>query len=114
MLDQSTDHVDLEVELERPAILLVTDSYSDGWRARPLAGSSRGRYELVPANGTLRAIALDAGRHRLRIEYAPWASRAGHVVSTLSGVAWLGAAGFALACLRPVRSAEPRAEETPT
>jgi hypothetical protein len=34
-------------------------------------------------------VALDAGRHRLRLEYAPAAFRAGAAVSALAWAAWL-------------------------
>jgi len=95
VLDQSTDHVDLEVTLASPAILLVTDAYSDGWCARALPGSSQTSYELMPANVALRAVPLAAGAHRLRIEYAPPASAVGHWVSGVSGAGWLALAGLA-------------------
>jgi hypothetical protein len=94
LLSESTDHLDLEVEIPTPAILLVTDSYSSGWRARPLAGSIQQEYQVLPANLVLRAIPLDAGRHRLRLEYSPWAFRAGRWASAVSGLV-LGASALA-------------------
>jgi len=93
LLGESSGHLDIEVELDRPQILLVTDAYSRGWRARPLEGSDQTAFEVLPGNYVLRAIPLEAGRHRLRLEYAPWAHRAGTWVSGVSG------AGFAMACV---------------
>jgi uncharacterized membrane protein YfhO len=84
VVDRSTDHLDLELDVEAPALLLMTDSYSNGWRARPLEGSVQSHYEVLPANYVLRAIPLRAGRHHLRVEYSPWAWRAGVVVSSVS------------------------------
>jgi hypothetical protein len=91
VLDQSTDHVDVEIDLPRAGILLMTDSYSRGWRAIPLGESTQDAYTLQPANQVLRALPLAAGHHRVRIEYAPLAYRAGLWTSLLS------VAGYGLA-----------------
>ena len=85
LLDQSTDHIDLEVNLEDAAILVITDAYSRGWRALPLPDSSQSGYQLLPANYVLRAIPLAAGSHRLRVEYSPLAFRAGVWSSLIAG-----------------------------
>ncbi|HEX6690451.1 MAG TPA: hypothetical protein VF110_04815, partial [Burkholderiales bacterium] len=84
----STDWLEIEAEVASPAVLLVTDAWSPAWRARPLDGGA-GAYEVLPANYALMAVALDAGRHRLRLEYAPAAFRAGAAVSALAWAAWL-------------------------
>jgi hypothetical protein len=93
-LEESTDHVTLEIELDGAAILLITDAYSEGWRVRALAPGPQPRYEIQPANHSLRAIALAAGRHRLRVEYAPLGFRAGRVASLASGALFLAATGW--------------------
>ena len=84
VLSESTDHIDLEFDIERPTVLLMTDSYSNGWRAVALEGSSQREYDLLPANATLRAVPVEAGHHVVRIEFAPFASTAGHAVSLAS------------------------------
>jgi uncharacterized membrane protein YfhO len=61
--------------------LLITDSYSRGWRALALPGSTQARYEVMPANYCLRAIPLAAGHHLLRLEYSPLGFRVGKVIS---------------------------------
>jgi hypothetical protein len=70
----------------------VTDAWAPGWHALPLEGSSQDRYELVPANYTLRAVALGRGKHRLRLEYTRSALYVGAVVSMLAWAAWIAAA----------------------
>ena len=95
LLDESTDHMTLEVDAPDAAILLITDSYASGWRARALPGSVQSDYWLQPANYTLRAVPLAAGRHRLVVEYAPTAFRAGKWVSSLSALVFLGAVAHA-------------------
>ena len=87
LVSETTDSLDFEADLDGPAILLITDAFAEGWRARPLAGSDQASYQLLPANSVLRAIPLGAGHHRFRVEYAPPAFRAG---ATVSAAAWLG------------------------
>lgn len=81
LVDSSTDYLTIEADLPAPAILLVTDAYSRGWRARALVGSAQREYEVIPANYVLRAVPLTAGRHRLRLEYAPPLLKAGKWIS---------------------------------
>jgi hypothetical protein len=92
---EGTDFLEIEAELQAPSILLVTDAWTRGWRAAPLEGSSQDSYELLPANYALRGLALAAGKHRLRVEYAPTALYAGALVSALAWIAWI-VAGFVL------------------
>jgi hypothetical protein len=86
---EGTDFMDIEADLQDPAILLVTDAWADGWRAVPLGGSSQSSYRLVPGDYALRAVALGRGHHHLRIEYAPRLFYVGVVVSALAWPAWL-------------------------
>jgi hypothetical protein len=89
---QGTDWLEIEADVASPSILLVTDAWSPAWRARPLEGSGASAYEVMPADYALRAVPLAAGRHRLRLEYAPSGFRIGLAVSALAWLAWAGAA----------------------
>jgi hypothetical protein len=91
LIDSSANQLTVEADLPHPAILLITDAYSDGWRARPLDGSAQHTYDVLPANYVLRAIPLSQGHHRIRIEYSPIGFRVGTWISIIS------LAGFALA-----------------
>ncbi len=84
LMDFSTDHLTIEAELPAPAVLLIPDVYAKGWRAMPLPGSSQKVYQVQPADWCLRAIALGAGHHRLRVEYLPLGFRAGRWITLLS------------------------------
>ena len=86
---EGTDFIEIDADLTSPSILLVTDAWAPGWRAVALNGSGRNGYELLPANYALRAVALDRGKHRLRVEYAPPAFRIGATMSVLACIAWL-------------------------
>jgi len=46
----------------------------------------------MPANYALRAVALGAGRHRLRLEYAPRGFHLWALSSAIAWAAWVGAA----------------------
>jgi hypothetical protein len=89
--DSSTDSLVIEADLVQPAILLVTDNYDKAWRARGLPGSSQSRYEVMPADYTLRAIPLSAGHHAILMEYAPEGFRIGRWISIVSAAAYLAA-----------------------
>jgi len=89
---EGTDFMEVDAEVASPSILLVTDAWARGWRAAPLEGSSQKSYQLMPANYALRAVALDRGKHRLRLEYAPLAFHLGAIVSVMAWAAWVAAA----------------------
>lgn len=79
---------ELSVEVARPAILLVTDSYSSGWRAAALPGSTQTSYRVLPADHALIGIPLSPGRHRLRLSYRPPGFMIGAWLSTLASAGW--------------------------
>ncbi len=82
--DSSTDHTTLEIQTDRAALLVVTDSYSKDWRAVSLPGSVQINYQILPANHAMRAIPLAAGRHLLRLEFIPWGFHTGISLSLIS------------------------------
>jgi hypothetical protein len=69
----------INAAVDRPAILLITDAYSAGWRARD------GGYDVLPANHALRAIPLNVGIHTIVLEYA---SRPLTIGLWVSAIAW--------------------------
>lgn len=103
---RSSDHYDIEADLAEPGILMLTDTFSTGWRATALKGSVQSNYTLLPGNHIIRAIPLQAGRHHLRVEYAPAAYYYGWLVSGSSGLVYVLAAGFALYSFASRRSRE--------
>lgn len=108
VLREDTDEVDLQAQLDAPALLLVTDAWAPSWSAAPLPGSAQQHYQVLPADHALRAIPLSAGRHRLRMAYTPRTYPIGLVTSL---VAWLafGAVLIWLWRRRANMSAQPAA-----
>jgi hypothetical protein len=94
VVEESTDHMIVEAEVSAPALLLITDAYHPFWTAESLPGSAQAKYEILPANWALRAVPLQAGRHRIRLEYRVPGLGAAMTVSLLAAVALivLGAA----------------------
>lgn len=91
VLDSASDHLTIKANLATPAILLITDNYSRGWRVRSLSPSFQFQYEIMPANYTLMAIPLAAGDHLLRVEYRPLPFVIG---AWVAAIAWLGFGGL--------------------
>jgi hypothetical protein len=90
LVDSSTDNLTIEAELQSPAILLVTDAYSRGWRAKALPGSSQQKYDVMPADYILRAVSLSKGHHLFRMEYMPSGFLIGKWVSLISVIIYGG------------------------
>lgn len=89
----ASDFLEIEADLPAPAILLITDSYTPGWKARALPGSSQSEYSLLPADYCLRAVPLGAGHHELRVEYTSTAFRVGTWVSLFFVIGYAVAVG---------------------
>ncbi len=89
IVSSSTDSLVMAVETSRPAILVVTDTYSRGWRAESAGGGDIRDYRVMPANYALRAIPVPAGRQDIRLVYRPALIRAGLMVSMAGWVLFL-------------------------
>jgi hypothetical protein len=96
VVDLSTDAMEIRADVPEPAILLLTDNYSSGWRVTALNAGGGQTYSVMPANYTLRAIALGAGEHHLRLEYVPRAFIVGKWITLLSLLAFAAGCGLLL------------------
>jgi len=94
VLDRSTDHFTIYVEVPADAILVATHAYSTGWRVVPAAGSAQSRYDILPAYHAFMAIPLKAGEHQFRLEYAPAGYRYGGWISLSCLGAYVAAAVY--------------------
>jgi hypothetical protein len=88
---QGTDFLEIEAQTNKSAMLLITDSYSNGWKAWGMEGSAQQEYSVLPANYVLRAIPLEAGHHRIHMEYVPRGFIVGKWISLVALVLYLGA-----------------------
>ena len=85
-----------DVSLQEPAILLVTENYSKGWKALPIGESVQDKYSIMPANYTQIAIPLKAGIHHIMMSYMPDSFIAGRYISSVSVVLFAAAVLFIL------------------
>lgn len=90
ILKEDTDHLEIEVELTHASLLIVTDTYSQDWRIRPLDEKPpQESYEIIPAYHTFRAVPLAAGKHHFLMEYAPKGFANGLRMSMVGWAGWL-------------------------
>jgi len=82
------DRVRLDVQLERPGVVVLADAYGSGWHAT-LDGA---RVPVLRANVAFRAVEAPAGRHVIEFVYRPAPVVAGLVCAALAvalACAWL-------------------------
>jgi hypothetical protein len=97
ILGYEPERVELVVESDGPGLVVLTDSFFPGWRAR--AGDRE--LPIHRANFLFRAVAVEAGRSRIVFEYRPKSVRLGLALGAAA------AAGLIAAALR-MRSIGPR------
>lgn len=84
IVSYAPERIELEADLETPAVVVVNDSYFPGW----VAEIDGARTEVLRANVLVRAVRVPAGPHRLVLRYPPPASL--ERGAALSLAAWLG------------------------
>jgi uncharacterized membrane protein YfhO len=85
VLSSSATRWEIEVGTNAPGVLLMTDAYAKGWRARARPGSAQQTYDLQPADWAVRGIPLTAaGAHRIEITYTAPGFAAGLWITSLT------------------------------
>ncbi len=84
--DISSDKIEIEANISRPTLLVVTDNYSQGWKIEPISMDSQGQYQVMPANGFQRATPLSTGQHHFYMEYRPGLFNFGKWISIFSWI----------------------------
>ena len=77
---ESSDRVDLMVEADGPATLVMRETWVKGWSARVNGAPAA----ISRADGRYRSVEIPAGRSRVELRYHPPGLRAGLVISLLS------------------------------
>jgi hypothetical protein len=93
IVDSSPGRLIIEADLPHPAILLITDAYSNGWRGRSLANTAQTTYQVLPADYAIQAVPLSAGHHHFQLEYLPQAYQIGKWTSLASIILFMFATG---------------------
>ncbi len=106
VVEDGAGAVEVAVDADGPGHLVVADALQHGWRAT-VDGEPAG---LLAADHAVVAVAVGAGRHTVRLEYAAPYGGAGYWVSGASVVALGALAGFGWwrrRCVRPRSAAAP-------
>jgi hypothetical protein len=77
IVERTTNTMRITTTLDKPGLLVVSESYDPGWQAY-VDGQPT---PVVPADGFLRGVYLDAGRHEVRFVYAPRSFTIGVAIS---------------------------------
>ncbi len=102
--------VQIEVNLQRPGLLVLCDTFYPGWRAAVRgAGEAKSRpAPILPTNRVMRGVWIPQGRHTVTFSYQPASFTWG---AGISAVCWCGLAAVALVyTIR--RRRRPPADET--
>ncbi|MBO7610818.1 MAG: YfhO family protein [Elusimicrobia bacterium] len=70
VLNFNENSIEFEFNTTEPTIVLYTDNYSKGWKAYEIDNPKQ-EYEVVCADYLYKAISVDKGNHKIRIEYKP-------------------------------------------
>ncbi|MDP9366179.1 MAG: YfhO family protein [Chloroflexota bacterium] len=95
------DALTIDTEAAAPGLLVVSEAYSDGWRAF-VDGESA---PVLPTNHALRGVPIPAGEHRVELRYEPRSLQLGLWISAVASAAMLVA--FAAAGWARVRRTRP-------
>jgi len=77
--------IEFECETTKPAIILYTDNYDKGWFACNI-DNPKERYEVLCADYIYKAIAINEGKHKIRMEYKPKSFIWGKYISIISWI----------------------------
>ena len=101
----TVDEMTVEVTLDRPGYLVVSQIWHPGWKIL----SERGALRVYRTDGALLGTPLEAGRHTLRIVYDPASIRIGRVVTLVALALTIITLVAGAVTLR--RGVEPQGEE---
>lgn len=81
--------IEFECETTQPAIILYTDNYSKGWKAYNIENPKE-KYKIICADYIYKAISVNEGKHKIKIEYKPKSFIIGLWVSIISWIIFIG------------------------
>ena len=86
--DFDENSIEFECYTTEPAIVLYTDNYSRGWTAYNM-DNSKEKYEIICADYIYKAISINAGSNKIRIEYKPKTFILGAIISAVSWILFM-------------------------
>jgi hypothetical protein len=100
------ERLKIQVRLQRPGLLVVSDTFYPGWVAEVRSGDGpRVATPILQTNRIMRGVVLPAGAHEIVFAYRP---RPFYVGATISAVGWFALLiGFAAGLWRRRKTALP-------
>lgn len=86
IVSYAPERVVIQVDAGSPALLVLTDTFYPGWRARVDGDDT----EILRANGLFRAVPVPTGRHEVVFSYEPASLRVGLLGSMLGALLLVG------------------------
>lgn len=83
ILNFDENSIEFECNTTEPAVILYTDNYSKGWRAYEIDNPKQ-KYEIICGDYLYKALSVDKGYHKIRIEYKPKSFIVGVWISVIS------------------------------
>lgn len=80
IINATPNHLQIRAELEEPGYLILSDIYYPGWTARVDNNST----PILPADYSLRAIPLPAGKHDIHLSFTPPGFKVGRLISIMT------------------------------
>lgn len=80
--------IEFECETTQPAIILYTDNYDKGWQAYNI-DNPKEKYEVLCADYIYKAIAVNEGKHKIRMAYKPKNFIVGMYISIISWIIFI-------------------------
>ena len=85
--------IEFECETTTPAIILYTDNYSKYWTAYNIENPKE-KYEVICADYIYKAISINEGTHKIKIEYKPKPFIIGMYISIISWILFVFLCAF--------------------
>jgi hypothetical protein len=108
VVHDENERVVVRAQAARPGVLVLTDTYFPGWKAKVDGRDA----SIAQVDYVLRGVPLSAGSHRVVFSYEPASWRAGWIISSLALLALALALIGGQRCRRDPRRA-PRAPNAP-
>lgn len=84
------DAIDIDTSSDAPGLLVVSEVYSEGWKAY-VDGQT---VDILPTDHVLRGIPLPAGQHRVALRYQPASLQIGLALTCISTLVMLALFGW--------------------
>ena len=92
IIDYRNNSIKLNVNTDRPKILVLSETYYPGWKAY-VDGQEK---KILKANFAFRAIPLSAGQHEVEFVYDPWTFKIGLYITLATIISLMSFGIFAL------------------